>query len=67
MALAACAWEVWLAFSATTWQKNATKQGLNVTEGWPMSATHQPGPTAGSGGCHGTSGIPHAPHRASRP
>lgn len=41
-------------------------RGLNVTEGGHV-ATHQPGPAARPRGCHGTSGIPHAPHRASRP
>lgn len=35
MALAACTWKVWLASSATIWWKNATEQGLNVTEAWP--------------------------------
>lgn len=35
MARATCTWKVWLAFSATIWQKNATEQGLNVTEVWP--------------------------------
>lgn len=34
MALAACTWKAWLAFSATVWQKNTTEQGLNVTEVW---------------------------------